>query len=161
MDTDLVLERQGRLLLQVGVSMFLFTSFWGFMVPQVASPRIALSVHTLSALQAVMLLTEGLLWPKLKLSGRVSWIAFWCSLHSTFAILSAYIVAACLGIGNETIVLAGELPHGLARGTAAQENFIKILAYSSAPTGILTFTLLFWGLRGTARLQGSSGHLGG
>jgi hydroxylaminobenzene mutase len=121
MDPDSALVRQGRLLLQVGVSMFLFTSFWGFVIRQAASPRIAVSAHTLSALQAVMLLTQGLIWPKLKPSVVVSWVAFWFSLHATFAILSAYVVAALVGIGNQTIVLAGELPHGLARHASPRE----------------------------------------
>jgi hypothetical protein len=45
-------------------------------------------------------------------------------------------------IGNETIILAGELPHGLTRGTAFQETLIKVLAYSSAPTGVTSFVLI-------------------
>jgi len=56
-------------------------------------------------------------------------------------------VAAIWGVGNETIMLMGELPHGLARGTAFQETFIKVLAYSSAPTGLTSFALMLWGLR--------------
>jgi hydroxylaminobenzene mutase len=41
----------------------------------------------------------------------------------------------------------GELPHGLAEGSPAQETFIKVLAYSSAPTGLVAFALMLWGLR--------------
>jgi len=104
-------------------------------------------VHTLSALQAVLLLTQGLLWPKLKLGVVASWTAFWCSLHGTFAILAAYTVAAVWGVGNETIMLMGELPHGLSRGSPFQETFIKVLAYSSAPTGLTCFALILGGLR--------------
>jgi hydroxylaminobenzene mutase len=41
----------------------------------------------------------------------------------------------------------GELPLGLTHGSAFQETLIKVLAYSSAPTGIMAFALVLWGLR--------------
>ena len=104
-------------------------------------------MHTLSALQAIFLLVQGLLWPKLKLGVTASWVAFWCSLYGTLAILAAYTIAAIWGVGTETIVLMGELPQGLSHGTPFQENFIKLLAYSSAPTGLTSFALILWGLR--------------
>jgi hydroxylaminobenzene mutase len=141
------LSRQGDRLLQIGLLLILFSSVEGFAIPHLGSARIGLSVHTLSAFQGVFLLAQGLLWPRLKLGLTASWIAFWASLHGTLAILAAYAVAAIWGVGNETIVLMGELPHGLARGTAFQETFIKVLAYSSAPTGITSFALMLWGLR--------------
>ena len=142
-----VLSRQGQRLLQIGVVLLIYSSIDGFVIPVLGSPRIGLSVHTLSALQAVLLLAQGLLWPKLKLGVVASWTAFWCSLHGTFAILAAYTVAAVWGVGNETIMLMGELPHGLSHGSPFQETFIKVLAYSSAPTGLTCFALILWGLR--------------
>ncbi|HEX7973765.1 MAG TPA: hypothetical protein VF498_05095 [Anaerolineales bacterium] len=147
MNTPVNLQNQGQRLLQAGMALFLFASLEGFAIPSVASPRIGLSVHTLSALQAVMLLAIGLLWPRLKLGPRASRIAFWCLLYSTLAILAAYAVAAWWGVGIETISLMGELPHGLHQGSPFQETFIKVLSYSSAPTGLAAFGLIFWGLR--------------
>jgi hydroxylaminobenzene mutase len=93
------------------------------------------------------LLTQGFLWTRLKLGVTASWVAFWCLLHGAFAILAAYTVAAVWGVGNETIQLMGELPHGLSHGTVFQEAFIKVLAYSSAPTGFAWLGLVLWGLR--------------
>ena len=81
-------------------------------------------------------------------------IAFWCSVYSALAILAAYTAAAMWGVGNETIKLMGELPHGLSHGTAFQETFIKILSYSSAPTGLIAFALILWGLRTDAENAG-------
>lgn len=142
-----LLSRQGHRLLQIGIALFLYSSFDGFAIPYFGSPRIGLSVHTLSALQGVMMLGLGLLWTRLKLGVTASRIAFWCTIHGTFAILAAYTIAAVWGVGNETIALMGELPHGLSHGSAFQEAFIKILAYSSAPTGLTSFVLILWGLR--------------
>src|SRR5215216_5843994 len=147
MNTSTLVQYQGQRLLQMGMMLFLYSSLDGFAIPFLASPRIGLSVHTLSGLQGVMLLAIGLLWSKLRLSPRVSKIAFWSLLYSTLAILAAYTIAAIWGVGNETITLMGELPHGLSHGTPFQETFIKVLAYSSAPTGLTAFVLILWGLR--------------
>jgi hydroxylaminobenzene mutase len=147
MDFSGVVERQHQRLLQIGMGLIVFSSFEGFTIPYLGSPRIGLSVHTLSAYQGVLLLTQGFLWTRLKLGVTASWVAFWCLLHSAFAILAAYTVAAVWGVGNETIQLMGELPHGLSHGTVFQETVIKVLAYSSAPTGLAWLGLVLWGLR--------------
>ncbi len=141
------LSRQGHRLLQIGIVLILYLSFEGLVIPYLGSPRIGLSVHTLSALQAVLLLALGLLWAKLKFGATTSRIAFWTLIYATFSILAAYTIAAAWGVGNETIVLMGELPHGLHHGSAFQETLIKVLAYSSAPTGLVSFVLILWGLR--------------
>jgi (hydroxyamino)benzene mutase len=141
------LLRQGRWLLRIGILFILYSSVEGFVIPYFASSRIGLSVHTLGALEAILLLALGLLWPRLELRGFKSRVAFWCLLYSAVAILAAYTIAAVWGVGNETIVLAGELPHGLHHGSAFQETVIKVLSYSSAPTGLAAFALVLWGLR--------------
>jgi (hydroxyamino)benzene mutase len=142
-----MLSRQGQRLLQVGIILVLFSALEGFAIPLFRSERIGLSVHTLSALQSVLLLALGLVWPRLSLGGTAARVAFWCSIYSALAILAAYTIAAFWGVGNETIRLMGELPHGLAHGTAFQETLIKVIAYSSAPTGLTAFALILWGLR--------------
>ena len=151
MDSSPVLARQGHWQLQIGMALLVYSSLDGFAIPYLGSPRIGLSVHTLSASQGVLLLTQGFLWTRLKLGLTASRVAFWCLLYGTFAILAAYTVAAVWGVGNETIRLMGELPHGLSRGTVFQETFIKVLAYSSAPTGLTWLGFVLWGLRVDSR----------
>jgi len=148
-----LLPRQAQRLLQLGIIFIFYSSLGGFAIPFLASPRIGLSVHTLSAFQGVFLLAVRLFWPKLKLGIAASWIAFWFFIYGAAAILIAYTIAAFWGVGNETIVLAGELPHGLSHGTAFQETVIKVIAYSSAPTGLASFALILWGLRWTSDSQ--------
>ena len=67
MNSSNILPREGHRLLQIGVALLLFSSFEGFAIPYLAAPRLALSAHTLSALQAVLLLALGLVWPRLNL----------------------------------------------------------------------------------------------
>jgi len=75
MDSN-ILSYQGQRLLQIGVVFILYPSIEGFAIPFVGSPRIGLSVHTLSSLQGLFLLAQGLLWTRLRLSVIASWIAF-------------------------------------------------------------------------------------
>lgn len=137
------LDRHGRSLLQIGLTLLLFSSIEGFVIPSLAAPRIGLSAHTLSVLQAVLLLALGCAWPRLTLGVTTSRIAFWLLVYSTFAILTAYVLAAIWGAGNETMPLAA----GTAHGSAFQEAVIKDVAYSSAPTGLMSFAFILWGLR--------------
>ena len=137
------LSRQSQRLLQIGVGLLLFASFEGFVIPYVAVPRLGLSVHTLSALQSVLLLALGLVWTRLDLGNVASRFALWLLVYSTLAILAAYVLGTFWGAGNETMPMAA----GVAHGSPAQETAIKVVAYSSAPTGIVSFALILWGLR--------------
>jgi hydroxylaminobenzene mutase len=105
MNTATMLSRQGHRLLQLGVALFLFTSFEGFAIPYFTVPRLALSVHKLSALLGVLLPTMGLLWPRLKLGAATSRMAFWYLIYSALAIVAAYLMASIWGAGNSTIPL--------------------------------------------------------
>ena len=137
-----ILSRQGHRLIQIGVALFLFTSFEGFAIPFFASPLLGRSTHSLSALFGVMLLTLGLSWPRLRVGTATSWIAFWCLLYSGLAITAAFLLAGVWGAGKSTMPLSGA-----PAGNALQEAAIMAVAYSSAPTGIISFALIFWGFR--------------
>lgn len=143
MNASSVLSEHGQRLLQIGLVLLLFSSVEGFVIPYVAAPHLGLSAHTLSALQGVLLLVLGLVWPRLALGTGASRVALWLLVYSTVAILAAYLLAATWGAGNETMPLAA----GAAHGTASQEAVIRGVAYSSAPPGLISFTLILWGLR--------------
>ena len=130
-------------MLQIGVALFVFSALEGFVIPSLPVPRLGLSVHTLSAIQGVMLLGLGLLWPRLKLGTAMSRIAFWTYLYSSFATLVPYVMAAVWGAGNTTIPLAA----GTAHGTVFQETIIRIVLYSAAPIFFISMALVIWGLR--------------
>ena len=137
------LSRQGHRVLQLGVALLLFTSFEGFAIEHFAAPSLGRSAHTLSALSGVLLLTMGLLWPRLVLGATASRVAFWCLVYSDLAIIAAFLLAAVWGAGNTVMPLAA----GAAHGSSFQETAIAAIAYSSAPTGIISFALILWGLR--------------
>jgi hydroxylaminobenzene mutase len=90
-------------------------------------------------------MTMGLAWPRLNLNAAALRIAFWFFIYAAFTILVAYLLGAIWGAGNETMSLGG----GTAHGSAFQEGTIGLVAYSSAPTGLISFVLVLWGLCAT------------
>ncbi len=130
-------------MLQTGVALFVFSALEGFVIHSLPVPRLGLSVHTLSALQGVMFLGLGLLWPRLKVGATTSRIAFWTYIYSSFATLVSYGMAALWGAGSSTIPLAA----GDAHGSAFQEAMIRVVLYSAAPTFLISMAFIIWGLR--------------
>ena len=145
MSSQNVLSHQGHRMLQVGIGHFVFSGLEGFAIPLLRSPALGLSVHRLSALQGVMLLTIGLFWPRLRLGTTASRIAYWTYIYSSLATLVPYILAAIWGAGNTTIPQAA----GPARGSAQQETVIKVILYSAAAPFFVSMALILWGLRRT------------
>jgi hydroxylaminobenzene mutase len=143
MNSANLLSRQGHRLIQVGVALFLFSSIEGFAIPYLAVPSLGRSVHTLSATAGVILLSLGLMWPRLNLGATASRIAFWLFIYSTFATLAGFVLAAVWGAGNSIIPLAA----GAARGSDFQEAVINIVMYSGAPWVLISLALILWGLR--------------
>ena len=144
MDLPETLSRQGRRLLQLGVALFLFTAFEGFVIPALASPHLGRSVHTLSGFTGVLFLATGLVWPMLNLGTTAARIAFWFLIYSALATIAGFIIAALWGAGGTTMPIAAQ---GV-RGSDFQEAVIMIVMYPAAPTGIIAFALILWGLRG-------------
>jgi len=144
MNASLIASRQGLRLLQGGVALLLLTSLFGFAIPQVAAPLLGLAAHKLAGLESVLLIGLGLAWPRLNLNAVALRMAFWLFVYGAFAILMAYLLAAIWGAGNETMPLGA----GAAHGNAFQEGTIRFVAYSSGPTGLISFALILWGLLG-------------
>ena len=143
MDLSERLSRQGRRLLQLGVVLFLLTSFEGFAIPAFPVPNLGRSVHTLSAFTGVLLVGLGLAWPSLKLGARAARFAFWLLVFSALATIAGFGLAAVWGAGGSIMPIAGQG----ARGSAFQETMIQAVIYPAAPTGIVAFALILWGRR--------------
>lgn len=146
MNPSETLSRQGRCLLQLGVVLFLFTSIEGFVISALAVPNLGRSVHTLSAFTGVLFLAMGLMWPMLELRTTAARIAFWFLVYSALATIAGFVLAALWGAGGSIIPIAAQG----ARGSAFQETSIQLAMYPAAPTGIIAFALILWGLRGKA-----------
>jgi hydroxylaminobenzene mutase len=150
MDPSGTLSRQGRRLLQLAVVLFLFTSLEGFLIQALPVPNLGRSVHTLSAFTGVLFLGMGLMWPMLMLGKTAARIAFWFLVYSAFATIAGFILAALWGAGGSITPIAAQG----ARGSDVQEITIQLVMYPAAPTGIIAFALILWGLRTETSVDG-------
>jgi hydroxylaminobenzene mutase len=141
--------RQGHLLLQLGMVLFLFSLFIGLAVPKFTVPRLGLSSHLLGLMQAFFLLISGLLWPRLRLAPAVADGAFWLAVYGCLAPLTANVLAGTWGAGNALLPMAA----GLAHGTPVQEGVIAVGLRSGAVALIAAGIAILWGLRGVAKQQ--------
>lgn len=146
MNPSETLSRQGRCLLQLGVALFLFTSFEGFVIPALAAPNLGRSVHTLCGFTGVLFLAMGLMWPMLALGTSAAKIAFWFLVYSALATIAGFVVGALWGAGGSIMPIAAQ---GV-RGSDFQETVIQLVMYPAAPTGIIAFAVILWGLRAKA-----------
>lgn len=137
------LVAQGHRLLQIGVALFLFTSFEGFAVPYFPVPNLGRSVHTPSAFTGALFFALGLVWQRLDLGTVASRIAFWFLIYSALTTIAAFVAAGVLGAGGSIMTLAA----AGARGSDFQEALIQLIIYPAAPAGIASFALILWGLR--------------
>src|SRR2546430_13959220 len=135
-----MLSRQGHRLLQLGVALFLVSSFEGFVISGFAAPRLGFSPYSLMALLGVLFIAMGLLWPKLHLVIAASRLAFRLLIYSGFAIVAAYLLGAIWGAVNSTMPLAA----GRGPGKNFQETILQNVADSSPPSPIGFFALFFF-----------------
>lgn len=138
--------RQGRRLQQLGFGLILLASLEGFVIPLMKVQALAVATHRLGVMEGLLLAAAGLVWRRLKLGPRSALTAFWCALYSALAILAAYGTAAVTGVGIAAVTLPGTT-HAVAPGPMSGELAVRLLAYSSGPTVILSLVLIVIGLR--------------
>ena len=74
----------------------------GFVIPQTASPRLALSAHTIGLLSGILLLAVAGIWGKLCLSERQLRITYWGWVYSGYANWGGILFGAMTGAGRMT-----------------------------------------------------------
>ena len=150
-------RRQGHLLLQAGVLLFLASLLVGLATPAFTVPRLALSTHLLGIMQGLFLLVAGVLWPRLRLSAATARIGVVLAVYGCVAAWTANLLAATWGAGNTMLPLAA----GPAHGSLLQERLIAITLGSAAVALIAATALIAWGLRRLAEEPASEYHSGG
>ena len=136
-------QRHGHRLLQGGGLLFLLGLLVGLAVPRFAVPRLGLSTHLLGIAQGTFLMVAGLLWPRLRLTRRVSGIGCGLAIYGCTAAWTANLCGAFWGAGGAMAPIAA----GGAQGSALQEGLIKVLLMSGAVALISASVLIVWGLR--------------
>jgi hydroxylaminobenzene mutase len=138
-----VRERTARLLLRLGVLLFLLGLLTGFAVPKLANPRMGLASHLEGLMNGLFLLAMGLIWHRLTLSTRLLQLTFWLAIFGTFANWTTTLLAAAWGAGV-MMPIAGQ-GH---TGTPLQETVLKVLLVTLSLAVVAVCGLLLAGLRG-------------
>ena len=129
---------QARLLVQLGLALFLLALLVGIAVPRFAVPRLALSVHLLGVLQGTFLVAVSGIWSRLGFGRVISWLVFWLLAYGCIAAWLGNLLGAFWGAGNTLLPIAA----GSAHGSPLQELAIIVLLRSSAVTLLVAIGLM-------------------
>ena len=113
----------------------------GFVIPQTASPRLALSAHTIGLLSGILLLAVAGIWGKLCLSERQLRITYWGWVYSGYANWGGILLGAVTGAGRMT-----PLASNGATGADLPEMLVGFLLISLSLAAFIAAGLSIWGV---------------
>src|SRR5688572_23171857 len=96
------MQDRGRALLWHGMAMFLLGLRTGLAQQPLTNPRMGLSAHLEGLMNGIFLLALGAAWSKVRLSGRLSAVAYWTTLGGTYGNWAVTLLAAALGTASMT-----------------------------------------------------------
>lgn len=136
------MDSRPRRLCWHGMALFLLGLITGLVVQQLANPRMGVAAHLEGLMNGTFLLALGAVWPRIRLSPRVSTVAFSTALYGTYANWAFTTIAAALGTAAMT-----PLASGAHKGQPWQELLVTVGFGSVALAMLLSSALLLWGLR--------------
>ncbi|WP_067472698.1 hydrogenase [Nocardia amamiensis] len=129
-------------LIRLGILLFLLGLLTGLAVPKLKNPRMGLSSHLEGAMNGMLLVIVGLIWPRLELSHAWLIFTFWLVVYAAYANWLATLLAAAWGAGAPLMPIAA----GDRTGSASQERVIGTLLISVAVSIIAGCVLILVGL---------------
>jgi (hydroxyamino)benzene mutase len=139
------MEYRRRLLFH-GVTLFLIGLLTGLAEQHFTNVRMALAAHLEGVMNGILLLAVGAIWNEVRLSSRLTKIAYWALLGGTYGNWVVTATAAILGTAALSPITAGG--HSAAPG---QEVLVTTGFVLIGLAIILASLLLLWGLRGNAK----------
>jgi hydroxylaminobenzene mutase len=131
-----------RLLLALGLILFLLGLLSGLAVPALKNPRMGLASHLQGMTNGPFLVLVGLLWPRLHLPHAWLLVTVALLVYGTYANWLATQLGALWGAGRRFAPLAA----GDHRAGAAQERLVDLLLVSLAPAIVAATILLLVGV---------------
>lgn len=129
-------------IMQFGMVLFLLGLLTGFAVPMLPMPRMGLASHIQGIINGILLVIMGVIWTRLRLSGRTRSILLGLLIYGTFANWIATLLAAAFGVGRSMpIAAAGRT------GSPALEILVDILLFSLSFAMIAVSIIVIKGLR--------------
>jgi (hydroxyamino)benzene mutase len=132
-----------RRVMWLGMFLFLLGMLTAFVEPHLTNVRMGLAAHLVGVLNGVFLIALGAIWTEVRLRPRAKAIAFWTAMYGTYVNWVFTVIAAALGTGAVSPVLA---PGRTA--PVWQEGFVMAGFISVFPAMLTCAVLVLWGLRG-------------
>jgi hydroxylaminobenzene mutase len=148
MEIEILQKNQSKNLIFLGVLLFLFGLIVGLAVPALANPRMAVSSHIEGVMNGMLLVILGLIWTRLKLSGRWLKITFWLTIYGTFMNFLGILVAAIFDAGEMLNIEAQG-----RRGPDFAEGFVAFSLISLSLAMILVSIVILIGLKRGANFK--------
>lgn len=133
----------GRRLAFHGVLLFLAGLLMGVVVPYVANPRMGLSAHTGTLLNAAFLVALAPIWAWVSVGPRAERAAYWLTVGGSWAGCIFLFLAGVFGTSSSTPL------HGAGHvGTPFQEALVAAGLSIGGLALVIGVAMLAWGLRG-------------
>jgi len=135
-----------RSLVLHGILLFLIGLLMGMVVQSVANPRVGLSAHVGTLLNATFLLALGAAWSTMIIEPRVATACYWLILTGSYVSCVALFFAGIFGTSAATPLLgAGHV------GKAWQEAAVTVGLTAGGVALFVGTALLLWALRASWR----------
>src|SRR5689334_15168437 len=128
-----------------GLFLFILGLVAGMFVQSMTNPRMGLTAHVGTVLNATFLLAIGAAWDQVRLEPGTERAAFWLLLFGSYGGCASLLLAAVLGTRNATPIA------GAGYGaSAASEGLVTASLYVTAIALLVGCAMVLWGLRGKA-----------
>lgn len=117
-------QKEANNLIFLGLILFISGLTIGLFVQNMANPRMGLSAHLEGVLNGIFLMVVGVIWQKIYLSPKWLKASYWLLIYSTFANVSAVLIAAITGAGKMMPLAGGK------EGSVGLEALINFLLIS-------------------------------
>src|ERR1700742_4502532 len=115
------MKTQQRRLMWHGMLLFLLGLITGLLEQRFTNVRMALAAHLEGVMNGILLLAVGAIWNEVRLSSRLTKIAYWALLGGTYGNWVVTATAAILGTAALSPITAGG-----ASGAPGQEALVTI-----------------------------------
>ncbi|MBN2007821.1 hydrogenase [candidate division KSB1 bacterium] len=133
---------QANRLIQLGLLLFLFGLFNGFLISSQLLPKVVRAAHLLALMGGTFLIAIGLLWPRLRLSLRLLRLNFALAIYGFYGGWLLYLIAGMFGLGAMFPIAADGV-----RGPETVEFALSTTFGTVALAMIWLCGSLIWGLR--------------
>jgi len=139
------MDDKKRRLIWYGMLLFLLGLLTGFLEQQFDNPRMGLASHLEGVMNGTFLVALGAAWTEVRLSPRLSTVAYWGALYATYVNWATTTLAAIFGTAAlSPITGAGH------SGLPWQESLVTFSFTTVGIVFVADSILVLWGLRRAA-----------